>query len=129
VRTVIRVMGGFGAFGIGAAILYWILTQERAGTILLASFGVMPLIVVAWMLLRGAAVDASIARADDPQAEPRDGAGEIVGSFPTSTLWPAFLVLGVVVTGAGLVYGLLLVPVGIALAGVAILGLMRESRA
>jgi hypothetical protein len=129
VRTVVRVMGGFGAFGIAAAIVYWILTQERAGTILLTSFGLMPLIVVAWMLLRGDAVDVSIARADDPNAEPSDGAGEIVGSFPSATLWPAFLVLGLVVAGAGLVYGLLLVPVGIAIVGVAILGLMRESRA
>jgi hypothetical protein len=39
-----------------------------------------------------------------------------------------FLVLGVIVTGASLVYGLLLLPVGMALVAWAIAGLARESR-
>jgi hypothetical protein len=37
-------------------------------------------------------------------------------------------VLGVIVTGASLVYGLLLLPVGLLVGAIAVLGLMRESR-
>jgi hypothetical protein len=51
-----------------------------------------------------------------------------VGSFPEASIWPVFLVLGVIVTGAALVYGLLLLPVGLAIWAVAVVGLVRESR-
>jgi Cytochrome c oxidase subunit IV len=129
VRTVVKVFAVLGAFGLIVALIYWLITDERTGTLLLVSFGLMPLIVVGWMLFRGAAVDAAIQRADDPRATPTDAPGEILGSFPTATMWPAALVLGVVVTGAGLVYGLLLVPIGVAIGAVAIVGLMRQSRA
>ena len=42
--------------------------------------------------------------------------------------WPIFLVLGTIVTGASLVYGLILVPVGAALLVWSVLGFTRESR-
>jgi Cytochrome c oxidase subunit IV len=129
VRTVVKFMGALGAFGVATGLIYWLTTGERAGTVLLVAFGLMPLIVIAWILTRAAAADAATRAADDPDATPSDASGEVLGSFPTASLWPIFLVLGAVVAGAGLVYGLLLVPIGIGIGGVAVLGLMRESRA
>ena len=82
---------------------------------------------------RGAVVDAARRVASDPRGRRRRGrsgleAGESLGSFPTGTAWPLFLVLGVFVTGAGLVYGLILAPVGAVLIVWAVAGLTRESR-
>ena len=82
---------------------------------------------------RGAVVDPSRRVASDPRGRRRRGrsgleAGESLGSFPTGTAWPLFLVLGVFVTGAGLVYGLILAPVGAVLIVWAVAGLTRESR-
>jgi Cytochrome c oxidase subunit IV len=128
VRTAAKFLGGLGVFGLVVGVVYWFISGERAGTVLLVSFGIMLLLVVAWILRSGLTVDGAAGPQDDADATPGDAAGETVGSFPGTTLWPAFLVLGVVVTGAGLVYGALLLPIGIAIAATAVLGLMRESR-
>ena len=77
---------------------------------------------------RGAVVDAAWRVTRDPAGRRRRGrsgieAGESLGSFPTGTAWPLFLVLGVLVTGASLVYGLILAPVGAVLLVWAITGL------
>ncbi len=112
------------AFGLGT--LYWFLTYEVTGAVLLWALALLPLIVATYAVRHGA---FSGARAeDDPDATPAGAAGTQVGSFPMGTAWPIFFVLGVVVTGAGLIYGLILVPAGVVLIGWAILGLMRESR-
>lgn len=127
-RTAIKFLGALAIFGFAVGIVYWFVSGERAGTVLLLSFGLMLLVVVAWMLRSGWAADGAAGLQDDAEAAPRDDAGRVVGSFPAATAWPVFLVLGVLVTGAGLVYGVLLLPVGIAIAAAAVLGLMRESR-
>ena len=56
-------------------------------------------------------------------------AGEDLGSFPLESTWPVFLVLGVLLSLAALVYGVFLLPIGCALVIWSVLGLMRESRA
>lgn len=96
------------------------------GSIALWFLGIMPAIVALWW--RRSGLSPAVRSADDPDAGPASSAGESLGSFPVSTAWPVFLVLGVVVTGASLVYGLLLLPVGATLVVWAIAGLARESR-
>jgi hypothetical protein len=125
VRTTTKYFIALSAFGFGFGTLYWFLTYERAGSILLWSLGLTPLIVAAWVMRRRAF--DGLGPQDDEDASPRDSAGEPVGSFPGPSIWPVFLVLGVIVTGAALVYGLLLLPVGIAIWAVAVVGLVRES--
>jgi hypothetical protein len=44
------------------------------------------------------------------------------------TAWPVFMALGAIVTGASLIYGLILLPVGAVMLAWAIVGLARESR-
>ena len=119
-------MIGLFVFALVAGTVYWFLTFEPAGSVLLWSFAVMPLIVAAYAIGHGALRDERAE--DDPEATPQQVAGERIGSFPAVTVWPIFLVLGVATVGASLVYGLILLPVGLGLATWAILGLMRESR-
>jgi Cytochrome c oxidase subunit IV len=126
VRTATKYFLALSMFGLGFGTLYWFLTYEWVGSILLWSLGVTPLVVAGWAARSGAARGA--APGDDASASPRDAAGESLGSFPTATIWPPLLVLAAIVTGASLVYGLLLLPIGLVVGTVAVLGLMRESR-
>jgi hypothetical protein len=126
VRTGTKYFIALSAFGFGFGTLYWFLTYEPVGSILLWSLGLTPLVITAWVIRRRAF--DGLGPQDDDDAPPAAGAGEPVGSFPQASIWPVFLVLGVIVTGAALVYGLLLLPVGIAIWAVAVVGLVRESR-
>jgi hypothetical protein len=126
VRTAVRLLLAISTFGLAIGTIYWLRTDEWVGSIVLWFVGLMPLIVTAWWVRRGP--DTATRTADDTGAVPSDAAGRAVGSFPLTTAWPVFLVLGVIVSGASLVYGLILLPVGVVLLGWAIVGLARESR-
>ncbi|HVD70591.1 MAG TPA: cytochrome c oxidase subunit 4 [Actinomycetota bacterium] len=125
-RFVLRYFALLAAFGLGLGTIYWFLTYEVVGAVVLWCFGLMPLIVATWWWRQG--TDPATEASDDPEASPSDAAGKTVGSFPLASGWPIFLVLGVIVTGASLVYGLILAPAGAALLLWAIVGLARESR-
>lgn len=125
-RTATKYFIALAGFGFGFGTLYWFLTHERAGSILLWSLGLTALVIAAWVIRRRAF--DGIGPQDAEDASPKDGAGESVGSFPEASIWPVFLVLGVIVTGVAVVYGLLLLPVGLAIWAVAVVGLVRESR-
>jgi Cytochrome c oxidase subunit IV len=107
-------------------IYYVVSHAEWVGSILLWTLGLMPAVVWLYAWRRGAFGTSSVE--DDANADPASVAGEDVGSFPTRTIWPVFFVLGVIVIGAAIIYGLILLPLGAAIAGSATLGLMRESR-
>ncbi len=125
-RTATRYLWVLCVFAIALGTIYWFITYEATGAVLLWALGLMPLIVATWISRRG------ILRApraeDERDADPGAAAGEAVGSFPMASAWPVFLVLGVITVGASLVYGLILLAPGVALMGYAIYGLMRESR-
>lgn len=125
-KMAMRSFLALSAFAIGLGTLYWFLTYEWTGSILLWALGLMPLIVAVWAHRRG--LIRHPGPDDDPDAEPGDAAGTSIGSFPLSTAWPVFVVMGVILAGASLIYGLILLPVGSALLGWAVFGLMRESR-
>ncbi|MEX0991779.1 MAG: cytochrome c oxidase subunit 4 [Actinomycetota bacterium] len=127
-KPFVRYLWVLTAFGLGVGTLYWFIAHEVTGAVLLWAFGLMPLIVGLWALRHGASRNAPVAPEDDPNADPSTDAGTSVGSFPAVTVWPIFFVLGLLLAGAGLIYGLILVPPGLALAAFAIHGLMRESR-
>jgi hypothetical protein len=114
------------SYGLVTGTTYWFLTHEWAGSVLLWSLAAMPLVV--WLYAYRHGSFRHLQPEDDPDTEPEARAGEEVGEFPGQTAWPIFLVLGVIVTGAALVYGLILLPIGVALITWAVLGLMRESR-
>lgn len=109
-----------------AGIVYWFITYEAVGTILLLAFACTPAIIAVFAIRHGSM--SGRRPEDDAEADPATEAGEVLGPFPAETVWPIFLVLGTIVTGASLVYGLILVPVGAALLVWAVLGFTRESR-
>lgn len=125
-KVALRLLGVIAVFGLSVGTLYWFLTYEWVGAVLLWFLGLMPAIVAVWWWRRGATSD--LVTSDDPDAVPAQTAGRAVGSFPLATAWPIFLVLGVIVTGASLVYGLILLPAGAGLLLWAIVGFARESR-
>ncbi len=117
------VLAGF-AWALGA--LYWAITYEWTGMVLLVFLGFMPLIVAGWLARQVPGHTGG--PQDDPQADPDAEAGAAVGSFPLASAWPVFTVLGVIVIGASLVYGLIIAPAGVALLGWSVFGFMRDSR-
>jgi hypothetical protein len=127
VNAVLRLLAFIFVFAAVVAAVYWYVTYEPAGTVLLAFLALMPLVVAAW-LVRHRRVEGRQALADRPDARPEEAAGEVVGSFLLGSVWPLVLTLGTVVLGAGLIYGVLLVPPGLAIMAAAILGMMRQSR-
>jgi len=128
VRTLTKAFVVVAAYLVGIAVVYWFLTSERAGTLLLLGTAAM-LGLVAWYLVRRGGGRGPVPPEDDPDANPRDAAGTPVGSFPFSSAWPIVLVGGLVMLTFGVLYTVILLPIGAVLAGVAVLGLMRESRA
>jgi cytochrome c oxidase subunit IV len=125
VRSFGRVMLGTGAFGVVVGVVYWFLTYERAGSVLLVMYGVTALVIAAYVLIRARG------RSDPEDHEDADlgeAEGRPVGPFHFASPWPVWLAVGSTLTAAGLAFGLYLVPVGVAVLVLAVLGLMRESR-
>ena len=125
-RTATWMMLALFAFGAISGTIYWFISYEPAGTFLLWSFSLMPLIVAGYLVLHGGVRARTME--DDSDASPERAAGEELGTFPVASVWPLVLVLGSIAAAASLVYGLLLLPVGLGAMALAVLGLMRESR-
>ncbi len=112
-------------FAVVLGTVYWLLTDEAVGTVLLLAFACMPGIVAVYAVAHGAIRDHRTE--DDPAGDPRAQEGELLGPFPAETVWPLLLVLGTITIGASLIYGLILLPVGAGLFLWAIVGFSRES--
>jgi hypothetical protein len=109
--------------------VYWFLTYERAGSVLLVMYGVTALVISGYALLAARGRSGPEPEPEDrPDAEVEEAAGRPVGAFHFASPWPVWLAVGSTLTAAGLAFGLYLVPVGVAVLVVAVLGLMRESR-
>ena len=114
-----------GAVIVGAtAGLYWLITYEHAGAVLLALCGGALALVAGWLYLQARRLDGP--RPEDGDADPGDGAGEI-GYFPASSIWPFVAACGVIVLSVGLVFGVWLSLFGGLLLAVATLGYAVEA--
>ena len=125
-KIVTRYLMALGVFAAVLGAIYWFITYEVVGAVLLVAFAGMPAIVAAYAIRHGATRDHRAE--DDPEADIRAHAGEVLGPFPAETVWPIFLVLGTIAIGASLIYGLILLPVGAVVFVGAIVGFARESR-
>jgi cytochrome c oxidase subunit IV len=125
VRTVEKVFLASGAFILASATIYWFVSYEWAGTILLAGTGTATLVVAAYSWLK---VRTSTAFAEDRgDADPGEGEGEPIASFTMDSPWPLAFGIGVAVLAGGLVFGFPLLIVGAVVIVVAVVGMMRES--
>lgn len=124
-RTVGRVLLASGTFILASAAIYWFVSHEWAGTILLVGTGTATLIVAAYSRLK---VSSSRVFAEDRgDADPGDGEGEAIASFTMDSPWPLAFGIGVAVLAGGLVFGPPLLIVGAVVIVVAVVGMMRES--
>jgi hypothetical protein len=127
VRTLTKVFLCVALFLTVVTTVYWIRSSEDAGTVLLGGCVAMAVVIAGFAMRRGSLRSATDAPEDRPDATPADVAGQDIGSFPFSSAWPVVFALGMVFVGVGLLYTLVLLPVGVILGTIAVLGLMRES--
>ncbi|MFN2608615.1 MAG: cytochrome c oxidase subunit 4 [Acidimicrobiales bacterium] len=116
-----------GAVIVGAtSALYWFITYEDAGSVLLALMFAALLLVGGWLALQAR-------RLDRPRPEDGDGSpaadDQLVGYFPSSSIWPFVGACGVVVLSVGLVFGVWLSLFGGILLGLATVGFAAEANA
>ena len=93
-----------GAFGFVLALIYWLVSYELAGTILLAGFGLGAFVV--GVRLRVERRPPGVAETDIPFADER-------GRLPDETLAPLALGLGIALALTAVVFGPWLLVAGI----------------
>jgi hypothetical protein len=111
-------------FGI-VGVIYWFWAYEQGGTAMLVGttlLGLVPGSYYLWWSFRMRPrpedrSDASIA----------EGSG-VIGSFPSSSVWPFVLGMGLFLLALSLVFGLWLIAPGISLIVSALIGVTVESR-
>jgi hypothetical protein len=125
VRTESRFLIGAGAFGAFVGIVYWFLSYEQAGFVMLLFMGLASSFIGGYLLWKM----HSVSRAeDDPDADHAASAGVVAGRFSAGSIWPLVMALGLVSATQGLVFGVWLSLFGITLFVWATVGLMLESR-
>lgn len=123
-RTSVRFLVFAGLFGLVVGVVYWLLSAEQAGAVLLVLMGAAPLLIAAYLIWHAWNSRWPEDRAD---ANPEDGAGEPLGHFSTGSLWPFVMAAGVIIGIEGFVYGRWLLFLGVTLFIGAVIGLMQES--
>jgi len=86
-----------GAYGLGLAVVYWFVSYDVTGTVLLGMFGAATAaaFVLLWRPVRGS-----------PRAHAERPFGDETGAIPLRSLAPLWLGAGFALLGLGLVYGL-----------------------
>jgi hypothetical protein len=114
-----------GIFGAILALVYGVLSDELAGTVMLAGFALLGLFPGGYYLWwhRRMGMRAE----DNPNAELADGAG-VVGYFPSSSIWPFVFGLGCALVALALVFGFWTALPGFFLVLAAGFGIVSESR-
>lgn len=119
-----RLFAGAAAFFTVTASVYWLVTDERAGTTMLGASVPAFLLVGAWLWFQQ--------RGRDPRPEDRgdashaEAAGD-VGYYPSSSAWPFVLSAGAVVLANGLVFGPPIAVLGALLLVAGVFGYVREA--
>lgn len=124
-RTATKMFAFSAFFSLGVGTVYWLLSHERAGAILLLFMFLAPLFIAGYLLLRARGLPLP---EDDAEGRPGDGAGEDVGRFHAASIWPIVTALGAGLAVLGLVYGRWLALAGGTVMAAAVVGFMRESR-
>jgi membrane associated rhomboid family serine protease len=121
-----KVTGGASLFLGLTALVYWFLSYEDAGTVMLifsfAAYGMLGAFLLMQWFRR-----ARIPRPEDnPDATHEDGAGE-VAFFPAASIWPAGIGLGAIFIAVALIYGNWYWVIGLPLVIGAVIGFTVEA--
>jgi cytochrome c oxidase subunit IV len=125
VRTEPRFLLGAGGFAVLVGIVYWFLSYEDAGFVLLTLMGLASALIGGYLLYRGHALRRP---EDDPDAEYSSDAGAVVGRFSSGSIWPLVMGIGTATALQGFIFGAWLVGFGLVIFAWAAIGLMLESR-
>ncbi len=112
-----------GVFLGGTALVYWFLSEDPTGTAALTiSFG-LGMLVGGYLLFTSQRIGPR--PQDLPDAEVADGAGEL-GHFSPGSYWPFFIGATATLFVLGIVIGLWMMILGVALLVIAVTGLLFE---
>ena len=105
--------GRLAIFGLVVGAVYWFLTYETAGTVMLVGFGVASAVasISMWVRPPRSALEAGL-----PDGEVPAGWGE--ERIPAPAFAPLIVGAGVAITALGLALGPLILPVGIVVAAI-----------
>ena len=124
-RTEPRFLMGAGAFGAFVAFVYWFLSYEDAGFLMLLFMGIASTMVGVYLVWKMGKLRRP---EDDEDASHAAEAGQEVGRFSAGSIWPLVIGLGLAFGVQGLVVGVWLSLFGATLFVWATVGLMLESR-
>ncbi len=115
--------GFIALFLVPVTAVYWVLSEDPAGTTMLAlSFG-LAFMVGYYLLFTARRMEAR--PEDRPDAEISEGSGE-VGFFPPHSWWPIAMATAFAVTTLGLVFGPFLLLIGFGALAVTACGFLFE---
>lgn len=120
-----RLFGGAAGFFAVTGTLYWLVTYEWAGAVMLAACVLAFAMVAGWLLVQS--------RRHGPRPEDRDDASlseasEDVGYFPSRSIWPFVIASGAVLVSVGLVFSFALVALGGVMLGISVVGYTYEAQ-
>jgi hypothetical protein len=114
---------GGAAFFTISGVVYWMMSQEPAGTAALAFTAVLAFLVGYYMLFTGHRVDPR--PEDQLDAEIADGAGEM-GFFSPYSWWPLATAASGAIAFLGIVFGWWLFIIGAGCGVFAVIGMVFE---
>lgn len=109
-RSFIALFGGSGVFGAIAAIVYWFVSHDYAGTILLGLMAIGLSFAAGYALL--AERDAKLA-GDSETPQHKETAGEDLGIFTTESAWPILLAFSILWLLIGVVWSPFMMYTGV----------------
>ena len=106
-----------------AALVYWFMSREPAGTTALALSTGLAGLVSFYLFLTGRRIDPR--PEDQLEADVAEGAGEL-GFFSPHSWWPIAVAAGGAMISLGVVIGYWMLFIGIIATGLAVIGLVFE---
>ncbi len=126
-----KLFTGAAVFAAVVGALYWFVSYEHAGTIMLIFSGAALLMVAAYLTVVGGRAGARPSdRGDADMGDEADlyGPGE-AEYYPSASVWPFLTAAGAVVLGFGLVFGAGVGSLGVLLLVAALGGYAAEANA
>ncbi len=115
--------GCIALFLVPVTVVYWLLSEDPAGTTLLALSIGLAFMVGYYLLFTARRLDAR--PEDRPDAEISEASGE-VGFFPPHSWWPIAMAAGFAITCVGLIIGPFLAMIGALILVITVLGFQFE---
>ncbi|MEZ5410116.1 MAG: cytochrome c oxidase subunit 4 [Acidimicrobiales bacterium] len=118
-----------GAWLVPTGVLYWILSDEYAGIVLLLLGGVAMFGLAAYLVgaTRGTPPGPDDDESADPGAGTADGPVPVLRAVPPASVWPALIAAGAAIVAYGLAFTPWIWLPGLAFLALALAGYARET--